>query len=116
MLLQYSSNKELCLLCLLKSSLRPSDLTLVNKDDVSFVYLCLCEIRDALLRRLFQRHHTIGRHLKEVNQFLCRGVGIFGGQHVGGDVSFLSSEDLENTKRERHIKSTRLSNVCRGVI
>lgn len=69
-------------------------LTLVNEDDLPSVYVRLCEIEDALLGRLFQRHHPVGGPLDVVNQFLCRGILIVCVQHAGGDISFLSSENL----------------------
>lgn len=69
-------------------------LTLMNEDDLPSVYVRLCEIEDALLGRLFQCHHPVGGHLDVVNQFLCRGILVVSVQHAGGDISFLSSENL----------------------
>lgn len=66
----------------------------MNEDDLSFVYVSLCEIQDALLRRLFQRQHPIGWHVHVINQFLCGGISVLSVQHAGGDISFFSSKNL----------------------
>ena len=71
-----------------------SVLTLMNEDDLPFVYVRLCEIQELLLGRLFQRHHPIGRQLDVVHQFLCSGVCVIGVQHAGGDIGLLSSKNL----------------------
>lgn len=71
-----------------------SGLTLVNEDDLPSVYVRLREIQDALIGRLFQRHHPVGWHLDVVNQRLCRGISVVSVQHAGGDIGFLSGKNL----------------------
>lgn len=70
----------------------------MHEDDLPSVYVGLCEIQDALLGRLFQRHHAAGRRLHVVDQLPDGGVGILCVQHAGGDISFLPGEDLQNIK------------------
>lgn len=72
----------------------------MDEDDLPFVDVRLGEVEDVILRCFSEGHRPTGQGLQVVNQFLHGGVGIFGVQHVGGDVGFFSSKNLKSkTKR-----------------